>query len=1257
MSMSRTRKWLLGIGITVGALLAVVAIVLGWLLYTPSGLRFALNLGVAATDGQFAYAHATGTLAGEAVITDLHYRDEDGTTTRIERAAVDLQPWELLARRLRVRKARIDGIDVAMAPSSQPGEANAPSGGESGFSLRPPIDMVLDDALLTRITIRENGTTAYEVDSLSIAGRWTRNRLELARLALRARAGSADLEGKLEFTKGYHGEGHATLDWVHQGTRYQAEFTTRAADGKATLTGTVTSPIAARVEATYALRTRAWTVSVEVPQFARGVLPVLPDSVKALAVDLHGSGTGRSGQFTGNVAVDGHHVRVDPLAFRYDGTTLTLDPVRVHAREGDGVATVAGTVQLGSSPATASLHAQWQDVELPADLAGQTLATHGEVRIEGSAEQFAVKGGLSIGPPGQLSDLQLDLAGSTQSITVNTLQLVQQGGGLTAQGRVDLKPRIGWQIDAVAKQFDPGAILAGWNGALDFKLATTGDITHKGPEASVKLTGANGTLRGRSIAGSSADFSIAPGNLLAGSLNLTVGNSRIRATGTRGEQTNADLDIDIASLGDWLPGASGNMRGQFHVKGSWPALAVRGQLTGNQLAVSGNRVGSLRASVAITDLGHPSGNVDVVASGVHAAGLDFDEIRLAANGNQARHTATLNLRGPQVGLAASLTGSWQAASRHWSGTLSGVEITPQGMPAWRQQQPAALAWKNGAATLGELCLSSGAPRLCVSGTRDARGVLAATYTLDGLPMQTLATLAPGANPLRVTGDISGSGQINRAPDGTLRGQANLAATPGSLAFASNPDQALASWTTITADASTANGSHQLAMNLALGGGGHVTANVASSAGTGALQGAIDIDLRSLAFLTALSPRIANVHGAVTGRLGLGGTMDAPRFSGRIETSGSSAELPEAGLELHDGAFAIASDTQGQLRITGQLTSGEGVLRLDGSMGFGRDAPFAFTIRGDKVLVADIPAAHVLASPDLRITRGDGALMLTGSVTIPSAKVNVERLPTEEGGAGAAVRASPDIVVVDEPPPEPAGSMPFFANVTVILGDDVQLRGYGLDGRVQGRLAVESQPGRVPTGRGQIAVTGTFTGFGQTLTIERGQLLFAGTPLDNPGLDIRAVRHLRNQDITVGMAIRGNANAPVLSVFSNPAMQQAEVLAYLVTGRPLDLMSNNEGSSVDAAAQAIGGVLGNRIAGNIGARMGLQMGVSSSEALGGTAFTTGRYLSPRLFLSYGVGLFVPGQVITLRFMINSFLNFEAENATTGNRASLNYRIER
>ena len=69
-------------------------------------------------------------------------------------------------------------------------------------------------------------------------------------------------------------------------------------------------------------------------------------------------------------------------------------------------------------------------------------------------------------------------------------------------------------------------------------------------------------------------------------------------------------------------------------------------------------------------------------------------------------------------------------------------------------------------------------------------------------------------------------------------------------------------------------------------------------------------------------------------------------------------------------------------------------------------------------------------------------------------------------------------------------------------------------------------------------------------------------------------------------------------------------------------------------------------------------IVNNDALGGgSAFTVGKYLSPRLYFSYGVGLFDPGQVITLRYHISGRWNFEALTATEFSRASINYRFER
>ncbi len=67
---------------------------------------------------------------------------------------------------------------------------------------------------------------------------------------------------------------------------------------------------------------------------------------------------------------------------------------------------------------------------------------------------------------------------------VKRLEILQKTGSLAATGTVLLKPRIGWQINANAKTFDPGALVAGWPGKLGFALDTKGELQEKGPNAS-----------------------------------------------------------------------------------------------------------------------------------------------------------------------------------------------------------------------------------------------------------------------------------------------------------------------------------------------------------------------------------------------------------------------------------------------------------------------------------------------------------------------------------------------------------------------------------------------------------------------------------------------------------------------------------------------------------------------------------------------------------------------------------------------------
>jgi translocation and assembly module TamB len=172
-------------------------------------------------------------------------------------------------------------------------------------------------------------------------------------------------------------------------------------------------------------------------------------------------------------------------------------------------------------------------------------------------------------------------------------------------------------------------------------------------------------------------------------------------------------------------------------------------------------------------------------------------------------------------------------------------------------------------------------------------------------------------------------------------------------------------------------------------------------------------------------------------------------------------------------------------------------------------------------------------------------------------------------------------------------------------------------------------------------------------------LFAGTPVDNPRLSIVAVREI--EAVTAGFRITGSAQNPQLTVFSEPAMGQSDALAYILTGKSLNEVGASDGESdaLQSAARSLGTAAGGLLAKNIGRRLGVdEVGIKESEGLGGgAALTVGQYLSPRLYLSYGVGLFEPGEVITLRYKLSKELHLEALNGPVDSRAGIEFRRER
>jgi translocation and assembly module TamB len=369
----------------------------------------------------------------------------------------------------------------------------------------------------------------------------------------------------------------------------------------------------------------------------------------------------------------------------------------------------------------------------------------------------------------------------------------------------------------------------------------------------------------------------------------------------------------------------------------------------------------------------------------------------------------------------------------------------------------------------------------------------------------------------------------------------------------------------------------------------------------------------------------------------------------------STEMPALAITLSQGNVRLDAQADGSARIHGSVRSGDGTLAIDGNLGWRNgdagtpSTPLVLNVTGRNVLASDTRDLRAVIDPDVVVRYASGQpLSVSGRIGIPSANLDLARL---DRGA----TTSPDVVVLDPVDPTRAIATPVALDLMLAMGEDVHLHGFGLDGTLSGSLRVRAQPGRDTLASGTLDVGGRYLAYGQKLDITRGELTWTNSPIGDPRLDIRAQRDVG--EVTAGIDVTGHATRPQAEVWTDPATDASQALAYLALGRPLSTASNDETQQLDAASAALSAG-GNLLASQLGTRLGLDnAGVSESRALGGSVLGVGKFLSPRLYVGYGVSLLGTGQVLTLKYLLRKGFDVEIESSTVENRASTNWRKEK
>ena len=251
---------------------------------------------------------------------------------------------------------------------------------------------------------------------------------------------------------------------------------------------------------------------------------------------------------------------------------------------------------------------------------------------------------------------------------------------------------------------------------------------------------------------------------------------------------------------------------------------------------------------------------------------------------------------------------------------------------------------------------------------------------------------------------------------------------------------------------------------------------------------------------------------------------------------------------------------------------------------------------------DIPDAYAVISPKIQLAQHNGLIEIKGKIIIPEATIAPSTIP--EG----SVSTSDDVVIIGTEEKPPAN---LNLDISIELGDNIELDAFGLKSNVIGALAIKQIPKQLMTARGELHLKeGTFRAYGQDLNIVEGTIFYAGGYLDNPGIKLIASRTVA--DTEVGIKVSGSAKKPQIKPFSDDhTLREKDIVSMMLTGQ------NTE--NLDKASIYAGANINEDLSVGVNAGMGDEAtefitrykltdqieleGTSSSEKSGGGIFYT------------------------------------------------------
>lgn len=1221
---------------TVVVLIVVLVglILISTLLSTNTGSQWLLNQALARVQSdtlELTVGRSLGTLLSGLDLQGVQLAQGDNTVT-IDRLQSHWNPMTLLRREFALDLLSIKGVNVHWQSAANGSEPTYLGSDPFATFLPLPIDLRFSRVTLEDVTATFDGNTTI-VQSLALEGALVDTHLQITRLQVVSEPIQISAQAELDLIAGLPLD--ARISWTYTGPITQ-DF--EDASGDLQLGGNLNTLLVKH-------------------QLNR---PLEINSEGALRLHLLSDGTPPTPSFELR-----HDIAPQVLAVN---SVSSEQRVRVESAQ---IATLGDFTALDFT-GTASLSVE--------DTQGNSIASSLELNwvTEVQAQQLSI--------------VQASISSNTGSIQGSGT--VQWADPLEMSLQLDIQESDG---SAYQPFLPDGVVIGALNGSAQLALQQTNNQL----EGSLTIASLTGELNSYPLL-IDGELHYGSDGLIVNNLNARSGSTQLSVDGTWADTVDFTWQLDASDLRTLSPLLSGSINATGGVQGTPEAPQVNLIASAQNLDIAGIGITTLEARGQYLD---SSNRVQISVNGIaysDNANQNIDTLEITVNGLPADHSLALSVASPLGRAQWSLAGAvLNEESLHWEGRLRSGEIDSE-LGVWTLAQAAALTLSQSAVAVPQQCWQQSPSTLCFDGSWVNDGTVTANVTLSDYPLSHFNAPAPPSQDHRrsapllpalpvgsradgmLNATVTVAGQVSAALD-ALTMQFNLDAGEGQIEVepALSPldanaitEQAPPETQTFYWRAANVTGSlidNAWTLNSALNfyqpnladsgmsAQGNADAQLSINA-SGNLDGQLNLTFDDLSWIEAFVPSLQNTQGRLEGLSIISGTLEAPRFGGNLSLQQAAADIPELGLELRDIDTTVTSDNSQTVFIQGRVTSGDGTLRFVSEIQdpLSNTRAFNVTIGGQDFTLLNDPEILLKITPELRLQGDAEAIHISGNLTLPVVDVRITSLPESavDVSADTVLLASGNSASVHNAAngnPNILDNIRITSELKITLGDEARFRGFGLDAELAGALEITQRETGAPLTYGELTVEeGNFQTYGRTLTIEHGKLLFFGS-LNNPALDIRAVRQA--EDIKVGVQMNGTLRNIRSQLFSTPTLPDGDIISVMLTGRPFaEIGTQQDSNALIGAITSLGINQGQSLTNQVRNQLGLDtLAITSSGEATNSSLTLGKYLTPKLFIRYGVGLFETESTLAVDYTISDRVKLEAKSGSTQS-VDIKYTVE-